>query len=345
MDNEKNEHKRGSAKKVFDVTTTIAAAIAAGFGACWGAQAHLPYGDLVNSLLPAISAIVASFVGSFAIGMVMALVLGTARSIQGTTNFETDEEDSEPIASRLTPGQIVISGIICPLFAGMGSIYAAGAAGDATGFVRGLWIVGGSIVGWYVAKAAAVLVITAVLLLIAALFGRKSGSSEPLDDDENPRYPSQSGGSVSPESLRAGDAGTVDAKTSIAVAMTRAGMNIRALDGSDDFGYVEKWDNKHITVAWHNYYELEVGGMLERLYPGAQWGPGYYGVSSAGQDGIVKPEQLVDIRYIIFPDGRYDSRAVPADAVKGLADTLEHAEMLVKWSEDHGQKMRYAEIH
>lgn len=128
----------------------------------------------------------------------------------------------------------------------------------------------------------------------------------------------------------------------IAEMMTQVGENCLELDGSDDYGYVEEWDNEHIKVAWHNYCEMkEMAGIL---YPGDPWGPGRYGVSSAGQDGVVGPERLADVKYAILPDDGTDVDMIPADAVKGLADTLEHAEAVIKWVAEHGQQMRCVEM-
>lgn len=138
-----------------------------------------------------------------------------------------------------------------------------------------------------------------------------------------------------------GGAGNV--KADIAEMMTQVGENCLELDGSDDFGYVEEWDSGRIKVAWYNYCEMldDISGIL---YPGDSLGLGRYAVESTGCEGGMEPERLADVKYVILPDDGTDVGMICADAVKGLADTLEHAEAVIKWAAEHGKKMRYVEI-
>ena len=121
----------------------------------------------------------------------------------------------------------------------------------------------------------------------------------------------------------------------LAAMMTKAGEKSEEIDGSDDYGYVQKRDTeKRIEVAWHNYCELEDFAL--DYYPDDSWEPGKLCTSSAAQDGIVKPEWLKDVKYILFfeIDDHVDEHGrghVAIEAVRGLADTVEHAEDLIEW--------------
>jgi hypothetical protein len=128
---------------------------------------------------------------------------------------------------------------------------------------------------------------------------------------------------------------------SIATTMNRPLSGHHEMDGSDEFGYIEEWDTRHVKVAWYNYCEIDE--LADLLYPGNPWGPGQYGSSSVGQEGAMSPARLIDIKYIIVPVVESGTK-IPADAIKGLADTLEHAEAISEWSEKRGQKMGYIEI-
>lgn len=173
MDDKKNEIKTSRAETVFSVIATIVGAVATGFAACWGAQTYLPYGDLVNNLLPGISAIVAFNV----VALVGSLLLKAVKSARRVNDFNEWGEEADGGTGKYTPWQIIVASVFCPLCAGIGGMHAARMAGDATGVVRGLWIAGGAIVGWYATMAVLLvvaIVVGAIWSFFAALFSRKT---------------------------------------------------------------------------------------------------------------------------------------------------------------------------
>jgi hypothetical protein len=150
--------------------------------------------------------------------------------------------------------------------------------------------------------------------------------------------------------------------------LTEIGKNSVDLDlpASHDFGYILEWDsNQRIKVGWHNMVEFD-GDMSKLLYPDGPWGPGDYATSSAGMDGGVAPQQLIDICYLIFSaddtqtvlhglsemeaskmlSGSSDAQTIQTaiECVKGIADTENHAKKIVEWCAKRGQKVAYTEV-
>ena len=116
----------------------------------------------------------------------------------------------------------------------------------------------------------------------------------------------------------------------LAAMMTEVGRTHTKPDGSDDYGYIVKWDSLRIEVAWYNNRELQDFAL--DCYPEDSWRPGKLGVSSAARDGVVDPDCLKDVKYALFFDIDYGYKeGIAIEAVRGLADTVEHAEDLIEW--------------